>query len=101
MDRRRLVQSILQPSLEVAPQFVAWSVARTDGTVFTGVLVAESPDGTLTFADADGRLKTVNSSDIEERKPQPTSIMPDNLAQSLTLQEFRDLTAFLLSSNKQ
>ena len=101
MDRRRLVQSILQPSLEVAPQFVAWSVARTDGTVFTGVLVSESPDGTLTFADADGRLKTVNSSDIEERKPQPTSIMPDNLAQSLTLQEFRDLVAFLLSSNKQ
>ena len=101
MDRRRLVQSILQPSLEVAPQFVAWSVARTDGTVFTGVLVSESPDGTLTFADADGRLKTVNSSDIEERKPQPTSIMPDNLAQSLTLQEFRDLTAFLLSSNKK
>jgi putative membrane-bound dehydrogenase-like protein len=101
MDRRRLVQSILQPSLEVAPQFVAWSVARTDGTVFNGVLVSESPDGTLTFADADGRLKTVNSSDIEERKPQPTSIMPDNLAQSLTLQEFRDLTAFLLSSNKK
>ena len=64
-------------------------------------MVAESPDGTLTFADADGRLKTVSSSEIEERKPQPTSIMPDNLAQSLTLQEFRDLTAFLLSSHKR
>ena len=47
IDRRRLVQSILQPSQEIAPQFVAWSVARTDGTVFTGVLVGESPEGTL------------------------------------------------------
>ena len=47
MDRRRLVQSILQPSLEIAPQFVAWSVARTDGTVFTGVLVGETVDGRL------------------------------------------------------
>ncbi len=72
-----------------------------DGTVFTGVLVSESPDGTLTFADADGRLKVVNASDIEERKPLSASIMPDNLAQSLTPQEFRDLTAFLLSSSKQ
>ena len=45
MDRRRLVQSILQPSLEMAPQYVAWSVARTNGTVFSGVLSGESPDG--------------------------------------------------------
>jgi putative heme-binding domain-containing protein len=96
MDRRRLVQSILEPSLEIAPQFVAWSVARTDGTVFTGVLVGESPEGTLSFADADGRFLDVKPSGIEERKPQTTSIMPDNVAQTLTSQEFRDLVAFLL-----
>ena len=98
MDRRRLVQSILQPSLEIAPQFVAWSVARTDGTVFTGVLVGETPEGKHCFADSEGRLIEVKPSDIEERKPQPTSIMPDNVAQTLTLEEFKDLVAFLLSS---
>ena len=100
MDRRRLVQSILQPSLEIAPQFVAWSVARTDGTVFTGVLVGESPEGKLTFADAEGRLIEVKPSDIEERKSQTTSIMPDNVAQDLTTQEFRDLLAFLLANRQ-
>jgi putative heme-binding domain-containing protein len=100
MDRRRLVQSILQPSLEVAPQFVAWAVAKTDGTVFTGVLVGEAPDGTQTFADSEGRLITVKSSDIEDRKPQPSSIMPDNVSRTLTLQEFRDLLAFLLNSGQ-
>src|SRR6202020_1337114 len=41
MDRRRLVESILSPSKEIAPQFVAWSVARTDGTVFTGILLEQ------------------------------------------------------------
>lgn len=97
MDRRRLVQSILQPSLEIAPQFVAWSVARTDGTVFSGVLVGESPEGKLTFADAEGKLIEVHPSDIDERKPQSKSIMPDNVAQTLTTQEFRDLVAFLLA----
>ncbi len=100
MDRRRLVQSILQPSLEIAPQFVAWSVARTDGTVFNGVLVGETPEGKLTFADADGRLLDVKPSDIEERKSQTTSIMPDNVAQDLTTQEFRDLLAFLLANRQ-
>ena len=96
MDRKRLIQSILQPSREIAPQFVPYSVARTDGTVFTGVLVNESPDGTLSFADADGRLIVVKSSEIEDKKPQTVSIMPENLPQTLTLQEFRDLVGFLL-----
>ncbi len=100
MDRRRLVQSILQPSLEIAPQFVAWSVARTDGTVFNGVLVGESPEGRLTFADTEGRLIEVKPSEIEERKPQATSIMPDDVAQNLTTQEFRDLLAFLLANRQ-
>ena len=99
MDRRRLVQSILQPSLEIAPQFVAWSVARTDGTVFTGVLIGESPEGKLLFADSDGRLLDVKPSEIEERKPQTISIMPDNVTQALTTQEFRDLLAFLLAGH--
>jgi putative membrane-bound dehydrogenase-like protein len=101
MDRRRLVQSILQPSLEIAPQFVAWSVARTDGTVFTGALVGQSPEGKLIFADSDGKLIEVNPSEIDERKPQSTSIMPDNVAQKLTLQEFRDLIAFLLAHRSE
>ena len=56
MDRRRLVESILTPSKEIAPQFVAWSVARTDGTVFTGILLEQTPEGSLVFADAQGRL---------------------------------------------
>ena len=95
MDRRRLVESILTPSKEIAPQFVTWSVARTDGTVFTGILLEQSPEGSLVFADSQGRLTTVKADEIAERKPQTTSIMPDNLAQTMTLQEFRDLLAFL------
>jgi len=101
MDRRRLVQSILQPSLEIAPQFVAWSVARTDGTVFSGVLVGESPEGKVTFADGEGKLIEIKPSEIEDRKPQPTSIMPDNVTQTLTVEEFRDLVAFLIAGRSE
>lgn len=95
MDRRRLVESILTPGKEIAPQFVAWSVARTNGTVFTGILLEQSPDGSLVFADAQGRLTAVKADEVAERKPQTTSIMPDNLIETMTLQDFRDLVAFL------
>jgi len=95
-DRKRLVESIVVPSKEIAPQFVAWSVARTDGTVVTGVLLEESPEGALILADSQGRRITIKADEISERKPQATSIMPADLLKMMTVQEFRDLIAFLM-----
>jgi putative heme-binding domain-containing protein len=95
LDRRRVIESILTPSKEIAPQFTTWTVAKTDGTVATGILLEQSPEGAIVLGDAEGRLIAIKDHEISERKPQPTSIMPDNLAQSMTIQEFRDLLAFL------
>ncbi len=94
-DRRRLIESIVAPSREIAPQFVPWSVARNDGTVFTGILLEQSPEGTLVFADSEGRRIAVKHDEIAERKPQKTSIMPEDLPVTMTIQELRDLVAFL------
>lgn len=94
-DRRRLVESIVAPSKEIAPQFVTWSVARTDGTVVTGVLLEESPEGALLLADSQGRKVSIKADEILERKAQAASIMPADLVKSMTVPEFRDLIAFL------
>ncbi len=96
IDRRRLIESIVSPSKEIAPQFVAYSVARSDGTVFSGILLEQSPEGELIFADSQGRRIPVKSGDIAERKPQTISIMPAELPRAMTKQEMRDLLAFLL-----
>lgn len=96
IDRRRLVESIVAPSKEIAPQFVAWNVARTDGTVFTGILIEQSPEGAQVFADSEGRMILVKPDELAERKALATSIMPEDLAQTMTTQDFRDLLAFLL-----
>jgi putative membrane-bound dehydrogenase-like protein len=95
MDRRKLVESILQPSKEIAPQFFVWQVQTEDGRTFTGTLVGEGPGGEQTYADAEGKLITVRREDIAQKAAQHRSIMPDDLAKALTLQEFRDLLAFL------
>ena len=96
IDRRRLIESIVSPSKEIAPQFVAYAVARNDGTVFNGILLEQSPEGELIFADPEGHRIQVKSGDIAERKPQTISIMPEDLARTMTKQEMRDLLAFLL-----
>jgi putative membrane-bound dehydrogenase-like protein len=94
-NRRRLVESIVTPSKEIAPQFTTWSVAKTDGTVLSGILLEQSPEGALVFADSQARRIVVKLEEIAERKPQAVSIMPDHLADTMTLQEFRDVLAFL------
>ena len=93
--RERLIDSIVQPSKEIAPQFVPWAIRTTDGRTLTGVLVFEELDGRQVYADSEGRLHTISPAEIEERQAQKVSIMPEGLVQQLTLQEFRDLLAFL------
>ena len=95
-SRQRLIESIVSPNKEIAPQFVAYAVARNDGTIFTGILLAQSPEGELIFADSQGRRIQIKSGDIAERKPQTISIMPEGLSGTMTKQEMRDLLAFLL-----
>jgi putative membrane-bound dehydrogenase-like protein len=94
-NRRRLVESIVTPSKEIAPQFATWSVAKNDGTLFSGILLEQSPEGALVFADSQARRIVVKLEEIAERKPQTISIMPDHLTDTMTLQEFRDVLAFL------
>jgi putative membrane-bound dehydrogenase-like protein len=97
LDERRLVESIVRPSKEIAPQFVSWVILTTDGQSHTGVLVDELATGEQTYADAEGKLTQFKPTDIESRRPLPTSLMPAGLPAQLTAQEFRDLVAFLRS----
>lgn len=96
LTRRRLIESIVDPDKEIAPQFVMWNLAKTDGTTASGVLISEAADGAQTYADVEGRQFTLRPDEISQRSPQPTSVMPAGLVQRMTVQEFRDLLAYLL-----
>jgi putative membrane-bound dehydrogenase-like protein len=96
LGRRKLVESIVDPSKEIAPRFVPWTIEMKDGRVLTGLLVTEGPGDLETYADNTGKLFTLKPDDIAARHPLAKSIMPEGLADALTPQEFRDLLAFLL-----
>lgn len=95
LSRKRLIESILRPSQEIAPQFVTWTIVTHDGRTLTGVLVSEAVDGAQTYADAEGKSFTLRPLEIESREQAPKSIMPDGLQARLTLRELRDLLAYL------
>jgi putative membrane-bound dehydrogenase-like protein len=97
LTRARLIESILEPSKEIAPAFVTWLVTTRDGKQHVGVILGESFDSTLMLADAQGKRTVLKITDVEERVAQTTSIMPADLHAKMTRQEFLDLLAFLES----
>jgi putative membrane-bound dehydrogenase-like protein len=96
MTRDRLLQSIVDPSREIAPQFTPWVIQAADGTVKNGVYVGEEVDGAVRYADSEGKIFKLHPRDVEDKKASDKSIMPEGLAATLTPQELRDLLAFLL-----
>jgi putative heme-binding domain-containing protein len=97
LGKRKLIESIVDPSKEIAPRFVPWSIVMKDGRTLNGLLVTEGPGDLETYSDNAGKLFTLSPAEIAERNPIPTSIMPEGLADTLTTQEFRDLLAFLMA----
>jgi putative membrane-bound dehydrogenase-like protein len=95
MTRERLIQSILQPSKEIAPQFAQWEIVTHDGKIHKGMYFGEEVDGTVIYADEKGQKLKIHPRDVESRTQQKTSIMPDGLVYRLTDQELRDLLAYL------
>ncbi len=94
-SRSKLAESILRPSKEIAPQFTSWTLVTRDGRVVVGVIVAEDREGHVRIGTPEGTIVELAASNIEERHPQNKSVMPDNLIDSFTPDEFRDLVAFL------
>lgn len=97
LDQERLRHSLVEPSLEVAPQFTQHLVETVGGEVFGGRVWAEPLEGSLVLINGEGTVYTIPLKQIRERRIETMSLMPDGLLEGLTDQDFRDLMAFLES----
>lgn len=96
--RDKIITSILQPSQEIAPDYQAWVLVTDDGKTWLGLRQPKpGDDGKEDYIDSAGKLFTLPSSSIEERRVATKSIMPDNLQASLSIDDLRDLVTFLTS----
>jgi putative heme-binding domain-containing protein len=95
-SREKIIASILQPSQEIAPDYQAWTLVDRDGKTYTGLRLPKGGDnGQEDYADAAGKVFTLSSSSIEDRRVAGKSIMPDNLQSTLSIADLRDLVTFL------
>jgi len=98
-DREKLMQSVLHPSRDIAPQFVTHTVETKDGQSFSGLLLGQGADGSVTLTTADGKGVLIPANEMVSNQPSAVSLMPEGLENALTVQDFRDLLAFLLLRN--
>ncbi len=97
-DRKRLLESILHPSREIGPMYTTWKVLTKDDRVIVGLKLNGGGVGqSARYLLADSTTVDVPMQDIEEQEPSENSIMPGGLVQKLTMDEVRDLLAFLAS----
>jgi putative heme-binding domain-containing protein len=97
LDRVKLAQAILNPSWDIAPQFVAHMVEARNGETYAGLVEKRERDGSIVLLLADGRRLNLPPHEILSVRPSTVSLMPEGLENSLTLHDFRDLVVFLNS----
>jgi len=94
LSRPALYEAILAPSAAISHNYETWTALREDGRSVTGLLVSES-DAELVIRGADGIDVAIPAGEIEELVKQPVSLMPADLAATLSADELVDLVAWL------
>ncbi|HVS38299.1 MAG TPA: hypothetical protein VMS17_22265, partial [Gemmataceae bacterium] len=92
--REDLLESILEPSRRIEPQFAAYIARTTDGRTFTGLL-AKRDEKQVVLRDAQNKEIVVANDELEELKPSRISLMPEGQLAGLTPQEAADLLEYL------
>ncbi len=100
LDRRRILDSILNPSREIGPMYTTWKVLTKDGRAIAGLKLNGGGIGESNrYLLADSTTVDVAQAEIEMQESSDKSIMPEGLAQLLSLEDLRDLLAFLRSGH--
>lgn len=94
--REHVLESILQPSKEIAPLYTLWTLTTKSGRRIDGMLLRRDGQETEVYVDASGQETKVNEKDVVDRKLRSESLMPSGLVSGLNDQELRDLLAFLM-----
>ncbi|MFT4589031.1 MAG: putative membrane-bound dehydrogenase-like protein [Candidatus Binatia bacterium] len=91
-----LLESILQPSKEMGPEYIPWIIRTKDGEEQTGLGLTKG-GRVENYRDATGRRFGVKVEDIASREETNVSLMPPGLAEAMTAEELKDLLAFLMA----
>jgi putative heme-binding domain-containing protein len=92
--RGQILESILQPSKSIDPQYVAYLAELSDGKVLTGLLGAKTDKEVVLKLPGDKEVR-IATDKIERLVPQTISLMPELLLRDLTAEQAADLVDYL------
>jgi putative heme-binding domain-containing protein len=91
-----IMESIVQPSQDIDPMYEALQVVTNQGLIIVGLRVNET-NFSVQLREENGRFHSFQKSELEEMHVLKKSLMPDDVAQNLTVKELHDLFAYLLT----
>ena len=96
MTPDQIATAILRPSDSISQGFQSIMLTMKDGTVRTG-FASETTAEKIFLRDPSGAVTTIATADVKEEKHLNTSMMPEGLANSLSLDDSAALVHFLAS----
>jgi putative membrane-bound dehydrogenase-like protein len=90
-----LLENLVDPSAAVSRDYQMQIIETTGGRIITGLAVAES-NASVTIQTINEKL-VIPASEIADRTTARVSMMPDNILQTLSFEQVRDLVAYLAS----
>ena len=89
-----MLRTIRFPSEKIDPDYATTNILTSSGESIVGRVIGEA-EGEVVVLTVDRKTRSVPREDIDEVVKRSTSLMPENLLQSLTAQEAADLLSYL------
>jgi putative heme-binding domain-containing protein len=89
-----IVESILEPGASIANGYETMVIETTTGVILDGVVRRETSD-TLWLVTPTAEDIVLARTEIARSRVQETSLMPENMAETLSVSELHDLLAYL------
>ncbi|HRF01984.1 MAG TPA: c-type cytochrome [Pirellulaceae bacterium] len=100
-NQQNLLEALVEPSKVISDQYQPTLFSLLDGRQIAGRVINLNGNNYLVQQNMldPGSLTPVNVDEIDEMVPSPVSMMPDGLLDTFTLDDIRDLVAYLKSGS--
>jgi putative membrane-bound dehydrogenase-like protein len=95
-NRQQIIESVVAPSRNVAPEMQGWMVRKKSGEVLTGRQIDQEARN-IQLILLDGKEHNIPRDEIASWGAMDVSLMPVGLPSGMSKEEFRDLVAYLES----
>ena len=94
LSKAAFYEAILAPSAAISHNYETWTALTADGQAVSGLLISKTPTEVVIRA-ADGVDASIATDDLDELVKQPVSLMPADLAATMTADDLVNLVSWL------